>query len=164
MLIKSNLQMKKWWTFSLMLYIICSSAFSYGDLRMLNTYALYFFLGVSAFCILVKGKVKVKANYSLLSIILYAVIMMVGFLYTPSQESAVRRILYNYATMAVIVICVIQFIDSEEDISHILTAYMWAGLALAIYVYAQYGNEFWTIMQENSEATDTDVFYKILQS
>lgn len=146
---------KKIWTFSLILYIICSSAFSYGDLRMLNTYALYFFLGVSVSCILVKG--KVKANYSLLSIILYAMILMVGFLYTPSRESVVRRLLYNYATMAVIVICVIQFIDSKEDISHILTAYMLAGLALAIYVYAQYGNEFWTIMQENTEATDTDV-------
>lgn len=155
MLIKSNLQMKKLWTFSLMLYIICSSAFSYGDLRMLNTYALYLFLGVSAFCILLRGKIRL--NHSFLSVVLYAVIMMIGFFYTPSQESAVRRILYNYATMAIIVICVIQFIDSKEDISHILTAYMLAGLALAIYVYAQYGNEFWTIMQENTEATDTDV-------
>ena len=41
-----------------------------------------------------------------------------------------------------------------ESVAEGAFAYMLAGLALAIYVYAQYGNEFWTMMKE---ATESDV-------
>lgn len=142
---KLTIDPKKIWTFSLVLYIICSSAFSYGSLRMLNTYALYLFLGVSAVNILLTR--KVKFNGAVICILLYAFLMFVGVLYTPTSESVARRILYVYVTMAVIVFCVVQYIQSIEDVKTIMFAYMLAGLALAIYVYSQYGSEFWTLMR-----------------
>ena len=149
---KIKLSPRKLWTISLVLYIICSSAFSYGSLRMLNTYALYFFLGISLFNIMTCNKVKL--NPAMYCIILYALLMFFGMLYTPTSQSAAQGVLYNYVTMAVIVFCVVQYMRSIEDVKTIMFAYMLAGLALAIYVYAQYGNEFWTMMKE---ATESDV-------
>ncbi len=154
-MIKATINMKTIWIFSLMLYIICSTAFSYGSLRMLNSYALYFFLGVSAFCVFFKR--RFKFNGMVLSLILYAILMAVGTLYTPASNSAVSETMYLYITMAVVAICAIQCIDDQQDIKHILTAFMWAGVALAIYVYAQYGNEFWALLQENENAANTNI-------
>ena len=140
-----SVDLKRIWTFALVLYIICSTAFSYGDLRMLNTYALYFFLGVSAFCILLK--MKLRLDVTIISLVVYTTVMLFGVLYTPASNSAAMNVLYNYCTMAVVVVCVIQYIDSVEDVEKIITSFMWAGAVLAIYVYAQYGNEFWELMQ-----------------
>ena len=152
---KISPQLKKIWTVAMVLYIICSSAFSYGDLRMLNTYALYFFLGVSAFCILVKAKVKLNAT--VLCLVLYAVIMLIGAMYTPATEKSVTRVLYAYGTMMVLAVCFVQYIETIEDVKGIFTAYMWAGLALAIYVYAQHGSQLWLYLRQNVGADETDI-------
>lgn len=146
---KFKLDLRKIWTISLVLYIICSSAFSYGSLRMLNTYALYFFLAVSAVNILHRGKVKL--NFAVICIVLYALLSLIGMLYTPTSESVVSNVVYNFITMAVIVLCVVQYINRIEDVKIIMFGYMLAGLALAIYVYAQYGNAFWTLMRESTD-------------
>ena len=148
-MVKFNIDLKKWWTISLVLYIICNAAFSYGTLKMLNTYALYFFLGVSIINILCRRSIKFNAAAA--SVILYLVLLLIGMLYTPTAANKVERELYDYITMAVLVFCVVQYIDTVRDVNIIMFSYMLAGLALAIYVYAQYGNEFWILMQE---ATD----------
>lgn len=154
-MLKLKVNVKKIWIFSLALYIICSTAFSYGSLRMLNSYALYLFLGVSAFCVFFKR--RFKFNGMVLSLILYAILMAVGTLYTPADTSVAEDTLYLYITMAVVAICAIQCIDDQQDIKHIMTAFMWAGVALVIYVYAQYGNEFWALLQENENAANTNI-------
>ena len=132
-----------------MLYIICSTAFSYGTLRMLNTYGLYFFFGVSIVNIILRKRIKLNA--AMVSIILYMMLMLIGLLYTPTAAKRAEDVMYKYITMAILVFCVVQYIDSLQDIKNILFGYMLAGLALAIYVYAQYGSEFWILMQKAAE-------------
>ena len=148
-MVKINIDLKKWWTISLVLYIICSSAFSYGTLRMLNTYALYFFFGMSVINIIQRKSIKLNAAAA--SIILYLVLMLIGMLYTPTSAKRTENIMYLYITMAILAFCVVQYIDTMKDVNTVIFAYMLAGLALAIYVYAQYGSEFWSLMQS---ATD----------
>ncbi len=152
-MLKLKFDLKKIWTLSLVLYIICSTAFSYGTLRMLNTYALYFFLAVSAFCMVAKG--KITFNGMTLSLVLYAVLLLIGSFYTPTSESAVSGNLYAYITMMVVSICVVQYMDDSRDIQVIASAFMLAGVALALYVYAQYGEEFWDLMKENADNSNT---------
>ena len=149
-----RLNLRKLWTASLMLYIICSSAFSYGALRMLNTYSLYLFLGISALSIILSGKIKL--DISVISIALFGLLLLAGMIYTPTAAGKVQGVVYKYLTMAVIVICIIQYIDSVEDIKNIMFAFMLAGFALAVYVYAQYGSEFWSMMRA---ATDNEYGY-----
>lgn len=148
-MVKLNIDLRKWWTISLVLYIICSTAFSYGDLRMLNTYALYFFFGVSIVNIIQKK--SIKFNTAAASVIFYMVLLLIGMLYTPTAENKVEAVMYDYITMAVLMFCVVQYIDTVRDVNVIMFSYMLAGLALAIYVYTQYGAEFWTKMQEATE-------------
>ena len=153
---KPSLNLRKIWTISLVLYIICSSAFSYGSLKMLNTWALYFFLGVSAVNILFN--LRMKLNFALISIILYMVIVWVGVFYSSTSQSGALEVLYKYITMAVVTVCVVQYIDSVADVETVMRAYMLAGLVLAVYVYSLYGNSFWTIMQQ---AADTENGYVV---
>ena len=144
-----KIDVKKIWTVTLWIYIICSTAFSYGEWKMLNTYSLYLFLGVSALTMILK--MKVKLDISIIPIMLYGLLLLVGMIYTPTSISKVQEIVYKYCTMMVIVLCVIQHIDSIEDVKGIMFAYMIAGLVLAIYVYSLYGSEFWTLMREATE-------------
>ena len=54
-----NPYLKILWKFALFVYIICNTAFaSKSALMMLNSYALYLFVAVSALCILCSGIVK----------------------------------------------------------------------------------------------------------
>ena len=131
-------------------YIICSTAFSYGPLRLLNSVSLYLFFAISVFCIL-DGR-TIRINFVAVSLILYGAIMVIGMLYTPTIESQVTTVMYYYLTMAVLALCVIQYIKEVKDIETIMFAYMLAGLAMAIYVYALYGSSLLTILQENAEA------------
>ncbi len=147
---KITIDLKKLWTISLVLYIICSSAFSYGELKMLNTYALYFFLGVSALNILLRRRVRLNA--AAISIIFYTILSLFSLIYTPTAQSKAMSVMYNYITMAVIVLCVVQYIDDMKDIRIIMTSFMLAGLALALHVYAQYGNQFWDMLKEIAES------------
>lgn len=143
---KINIRLKIIWTISLITYIICSTAFSYGELSKLNSVALYFFLGVSALNILQRRRIRI--DFAAGSIIAYLLLALVGMLYTPASFGDVTQIMYYYITMAVLAVCIVQYIESVEDVHIIIHAYMVAGLALAIYVYSLYGDAFWVTMRE----------------
>ena len=143
---KISIRLKTLWTISLILYIICSSAFSYGELRRLNSLALYFFLGVSALNILQRRRIRL--DFAAVTVIVYLLLSLVGMIYTPTASEKVWEVMYNYITMSVLAVCIVQYIDDIRDVHIIIHAYMVAGLALAIYVYSLYGSDFWEIMRE----------------
>ena len=147
---KTTIDIRKIWTLTLVFYIICSTAFSYGDLKILNSVALYIFLAVSVFNILHSGKLRLDLAAG--SLIAYAVILLVGMLYTPASSSAVYGVMYNYITMMVLAVCIIQYVRSVKDVETIMFAYMLAGLTMAIYVYSLYGSEFWDVMKEAADS------------
>lgn len=142
-----NLKLRTIWTISLVLYIICSTAFSYGNLRQLNTLTLYLFLGVSALNVL--KKTRVRLDFFAVTLIAYAVISLFGMLFTPTAFDETWEVMYNYFTMAVLAICVVQYIEDKKDIQMILYTFMIAGLTLALYIYSQYGNSFWNMMRDS---------------
>lgn len=149
-MLKITIDLRKIWTFSLVLYIICSTAFSYGELRMLNTYALYFFLGVSVVNVL--SRQRFSLNAVSISIIFYTALLLIGLLYTPTAQSRAQGVMYSSITMAILALCVVQYMEDVQDVKIIMTSFMLAGLALALHVYAQYGNEFWDILKETADA------------
>ena len=114
----ARINLKKIWTLSLVVYIICSTAFSYGDLRRLNTLALYFFLAISVFNILQMKKIRL--NVAAAAIILYLILSLFGMMYTPTATERVWEIMYDYITMSVLALCIIQYIQNKEDVHIIL--------------------------------------------
>ena len=142
-----NFRLRTIWTISLVLYIICSTVFSYSELRQLNTITLYLFLGVSMLNLLKRGRVWLDPY--VITLVAYMVISLTGMLFTPTAFDKAWEVLYNYITMAMLAICVVQYIEEKKDIQTILYTFMIAGLMLALYVYAQYGNSFWKMMRES---------------
>ncbi len=134
-----NKDLRLLWKISAFLYIVCNMAFaSQSYLMMLNSYALYFFLGVSALCILVRGSLKFNA-YSL-SMIAFFLISMLGCLYSASSYA--MTFLYDLFVVICITFCLVNFIETEEDISFLFKALMIGGLVLNVYVVSIYGSGF----------------------
>lgn len=152
---KLKLNPRSLWTFSLIAYIICSTAFSYGELRKLNTVGLYFFFAVSVLMILKRGRVRIDAGSG--AIVGYLVIAFAGMLYTPTSLDDVREVMYYCVTMSVLAVCIVQYIESEKDVHIIIHAYMVAGFVLALYVYSVYGSSFWTIMRNAANTASGSV-------
>ena len=142
-----NFRLRTIWTISLVLYIICSTVFSYSDLRQLNTITLYLFLGVSVLNLLEKGRIRLDPYVITLAV--YMVLSLAGMLFTPTSFDRAWVVLYDYFTMAVLAICVVQCIEDKKDIQMILYTFMIAGFGLALYVYSMFGNSFWDMMRES---------------
>lgn len=150
-----KMNFKSLWTITLVLYIICSTAFSYGDMKNLNSITLYLFLGVSVINIISIGRIKMTIG--MLSVILYAYVLLLASVYTPTKTEDVNEILYNFVTMTVLAFCITQYISTAEDLNTIIQAYMFAGLALAIYVYSLYGSTFWNEMMNMTNHANSTV-------
>lgn len=147
---KFTIDLKKIWSASAFVYIICSTAFVYGELSMLNVITGVLFWGVSLLCVLIRGKLRL--SITVWTLVAYALVMVVGLLYTPAKFSAAGERVYNYTVMMVGALCLTQYVRTVKNIRTILVAYMLAGLALCLYIYAQYGSEFWTLLEEAAES------------
>lgn len=148
---KLYLDLKKLWTVSMYTYIICSTAFSYGELKFLNSVALYFFFGVSLVNILCAKSVRLDIAAG--TLIVYTGYSLIGMLYSPTSFNQANEVMYNYITMVILSICIVQYINTIRDVKMIVHAFMVAGAVLSVYVYSLYGSEFWTIMMEATDST-----------
>ncbi len=127
------------WTFSLFVFIVCNIAFSSKTyLMMLNSYALYFFLGVSLICVIVSG--EIKANLFLIAMLGFQVVMLIGNIYGTSTEMFSTT--YNFFITLCIVFFIINYIQTDRDIKFIFTSIMFGGLLLDIYILSIYGSGF----------------------
>lgn len=151
---KLTINFNKIWSVAVMLFLICSTAFVYGDLSMLNKIAYIGFLIASVFCLLFIGKLRITP--SIVMLIAYAIIMIVGAVYTPATREAASERIYNFLVMAAVAFCLVQYIRTVKNLHVIMVSYMLAGLALSLYVYIQYGNQFWTLLEE---AAKSDLSY-----
>lgn len=96
-------------------------------------------------------------NYFSFTIIAYLLIMTVGMLFTPTAFEEASGVMYDYITMAVLSVCIVQYIEDKKDIQTIIYAFMIAGLLLALYVYSMYGSSFWTFMRQSVSETHGSV-------
>lgn len=143
------------WTISVVAYIICSTAFGAGPLSFLNRLSLYSFFAISIWCVMNRG--YYNHNVCETSLLLLAFFIFLGALYTPTNKKAVFDTIYDYITMLILIICVTQYIESMRDIETIIIAFFIAGCVMALYVYSQYGSNFWTVLQENQTASRNNI-------
>ena len=130
-------RMRSLWKFSLVLYIICSIAFlSKSTLMMLNSIALYLFLGVSFICILLKKTVKI--NIYLAFTFVFLLYIIIGTLYNNNQSMAMS-IAYEFFVVVCMLFCIYNYVESEEDIVLVFKTVMFGGLVLNIYTVFLYG-------------------------
>lgn len=138
---------EKIWTVFLFLYIVCSTTFLHGDLVILSSVSLYLFLLISFFNIFKINQGKLKLNYFISSLILYAVIMVFGMIYTKTEFGIAFSILYDYVTMLIIAICLFNYILTTGKIDCVLFAFVVASLSMCVYIYSLYGNELFYILR-----------------
>lgn len=152
-----KLSIGKIWSISVVLYIICSITFCAGNLVRINSLSLYFFLGMSFLWILMCKHGKLLVNGFFYTLIIYGIIVAMSVLYTPASPQERGDTLYDYITMAIIVILVMEYIDSVEKINLILLSFMISGVTLSLYIYSMYGSSFWTILRANAHAQNTNI-------
>ncbi len=142
-----NSGLRKLWKFALFAYIICNTAFaSQSYLMMLNSYAMYFFIGVSLLCIITSG--VIRFNYYMLSFIAFTVVLIAGNLYTESSHAFSYT--YDFFVAFCIVFCVMNYIENENDIQFIFQSLMIGGMVLDVYVLSIYGSNFITAIMEQT--------------
>ena len=131
--------LRKLWSFSLFMFIVCNIAFSSKTyLMMMNSYALYFFLGVSLLCMLLSGEVKL--NLFLVSMICFMVVMLLGCVYSTSVYMVDTT--YNFFVAFCIMFCIVNYIKTDSDIKFVFFSVMIGGLALNLYILSIYGSDF----------------------
>lgn len=134
---KTSTGIQKLWSFSIFAYIVCMIAFNgTKDTAIYNTISLFFFIGISAINILKNA--KVRFNSYVLSLVAYGAFLLIAYYYSPVQSQAVGTI-YDFFTMCVICICIINYIDTEEKVYFLLNAYIVGGLCLWLYAFSIYG-------------------------
>lgn len=136
-----NFSFRNWmrsaWTASLFLYIVSGITFFAGPYSAIGSVCLYLFFCVSLLNIF--SERRVRLNLFCLSLILYGIYIFISSLWTPTSHSDVAVYIYNYVTMALIVICVYNYIKEGKDFENILLFFMLGGLCLSIYVFSSYG-------------------------
>ena len=152
-----KLSISKIWSLSVVLYIICSITFCAGNLARINSLSLYFFLGISTLGIINIKHGRLLANGYMYTLIVFGIITAVSLLYSPATSQERSSTLYDYITMAIIVVCIMEYIDSIEKIDLILFAFMISGVTLSLYIYSMYGNNFWAILRANADAQSSNV-------
>ena len=131
--------LRKLWSFSLFVFLVCHIAFSSQNyLLILNTYALYFFLGVSFLCIFVSG--EIKFNLFLATMVVFQLVLLIGDIYSTSPE--MMHYTYSYFVSMCIVFCMVNYIREDKDIKFIFKGIMVGGFALNIYIISLYGSAF----------------------
>ena len=105
---------------------------------MLNSYALYFFLGVSLLCVLVSC--EIKFNLFLALMICFQLVLLFGDLYSTSPK--MMHYTYNYFISMCIVFCAVNYIRDDKDIMFIFKGVMVGGFVLNLYILSIYGAGF----------------------
>ncbi|MEK6263428.1 MAG: O-antigen ligase family protein [Clostridium sp.] len=144
---KRSSYIQKFWSASFFIYIVCMITFTgTANTAIIVKIALYIFLGLSIINIIQSGKLKLNAFC--VSLILYGTLLIFSWFYSPSQNIATEY-LYNYWTLVVICIFVVNYIDSAEKANLLLDAYILGGLCLCLYAFSFYGTSIFNVVTQS---------------
>lgn len=134
-----NINFRKLWQFSILLFTVCHVAFYYTStpLAFLNPVSMYFFLFVSFVCILQKGYIKI--NYYLIPMLIFLPLLIFGLLYSKIYA---YDIFYSFFVTVCIVFCFINYIENEKDAEYLFKAFMYGGILMVLYSLVLYGDGF----------------------
>ena len=143
-----------------MAYVICNITFCAGNLVILNSLSMYFFLMVSILYIIRKRHIQLSSLYGIIHLMIFGILLAISMLYAPHSaysKSFAQNTLYDYITMLVILFCFSQYMRGEDEIKKIWIAIFIGGVALSIYVFEMYGADFWKILRANSVADSNNI-------
>lgn len=148
------------WNIAAMVYVICNITFCAGNLVILNSLSMYFFLAISFLHIIRKRYIQLYSLYGIVHLILFGILLTFSMLYAPYSDyskSFANDTLYDYITMLVILFCFSQYMKGAEEIRKFWLATFIGGVTLSIYVFEMYGADFWHILRANSVASNNNI-------
>ena len=124
---------------SIALYIVLSVVLELnqtGQARIAS-YGLYICLGVCGAYTLLKRYMHWRWIYT--SLLIFGIILIVSYYYSPTTASIKDSYLYRYWTGAIILILIGNVVDKKKDIDLLLNAVILAGVLSSLNVYRQFG-------------------------
>ncbi|WP_280770891.1 O-antigen ligase family protein [Salipaludibacillus daqingensis] len=119
----------------LVLYIVSLSAFN-EVFPLLGTLMLYSFMLMSVLYIFIKK--NLKGNYYTIAILLYSILLLVSIIYTPDWRLGLSDI-YSFITCAIIMVLLVNYLDSKDKIYFLINGFILAGIVLSILVISLNG-------------------------
>ena len=107
------------WNIAAVVYVICNITFCAGNLVILNSLSMYFFLGVSVLYIIRKRCIQVSSLYGIVHLMIFGALLAISMLYAPHSvysRSFAQNTFYDYITMLVILFCFSQYMTGKEEI------------------------------------------------
>ena len=148
------------WNMAAVVYVICNITFCAGNLVILNSLSMYFFLGVSVLYIIRKRCIQVSSLYGIVHLMIFGALLAISMLYAPHSvysRSFAQNTFYDYITMLVILFCFSQYMTGKEEIKKFWMATFIGGVTLSLYVFEMYGVDFWNILRANSVADSNNI-------
>ena len=105
------------WNIAAMVYVICNITFCAGNLVILNSLSMYFFLLISFLHIIRKRYIQLSSLYGIVHLMLFGILLALSMLYAPYSDyskSFAKDTLYDYVTMLVILFCFSQYMKGAE--------------------------------------------------
>lgn len=122
---------------TLSVYIVCMTAFEHHHrLSILASLSLYAFFASASLYILMNR--KIRFNYYIVGMTSYGMMLLLSYLYTPSEGAALMY-LYRYTTLVVIITLVMNYVDNTEKVVQVIKSFVLAGTMLSVMAFMIYG-------------------------
>lgn len=140
--------------FMMAVYIVLSSTFEFLEgYGFLNSVSLYAFLGLGGLNIIYKKKVVFMKNYYFIAVLLYFAMLTVSRFYAPEEVNRyINWYYYRFFTMVVICFITINLIETKEDMTYLMNAFVISGLITVIFFVTSYGEQIFSLADQVSEA------------
>lgn len=148
------------WNIAAIVYVICNITFCAGNLVILNSLTMYFFLLVSVLHIIKRRYIQLSSLYGIVYLMIFGGVLAISTFYAPYSsysKSFAKGTLYDYITMLIILFCFSQYMRGTEEIKKIWIATFIGGVTLSIYVFEMYGADFWYILRANAAASNNNI-------
>ena len=107
------------WNIAAIVYVICNITFCAGNLVILNSLTMYFFLLVSALHIIKRRYIQLSSLYGIVYLRIFGGVLAISTFYAPYSsysKSFAKDTLYDYITMLIILFCFSQYMRGTEEI------------------------------------------------
>jgi len=124
---------------SVIFYIILSTIFEESKTGMARyaSVGILVCIGMCALNLLMNKKLRV--DWWIVQLFFFGLALSISTLYSPTSIVIKNTYLYRYWTSLILVLLISNVLQDREDIERILHGFIYAGVLLALYVYAFYG-------------------------
>ena len=138
------------WKFTLALFILSNTIFTFTDYTLINSIALYIFIGVSLIAIIAKG--EVKFTFYIFSIIAFFLMMIIGIFYSDNNHAL--NVTYSFFVVLCLVFSMYNYIEYNSDIKFIFKCFLYGGILMDFYILLYYGSDFVSLLSSGDRVGD----------